>query len=233
MKLVFPKATTKRQSDALKICLAGAEESPARGEVVAALAAQAEGMEAGLRVIDRGLPVPGLGSIDILATDAGLRPVVICVADTLDSSGLCRGFLLADWVFENRELLGRMTGGANISGRALLWLVAKDIEPDAAALVRRIGTADFKIFTYRLLNLGGEGWLVFQRFAEESAAPAEAKTEANSPSPIKASPEPTFAQKRVVHLPIRSLLSEGEIDGIMGGRSIDDDEVTSRTSNFK
>jgi len=227
MRLVFPKAMTKRQASALKLCLSVPPPPFSIEDVVSALSSQIGRLFAGAKVIDRAFPVPGLGRIDLLCLGTKSNPILVCACGSLCPSELCRGFMLADWISEHRELIDHVFPGASPSGRAEVCHVAGEIDPAAVALLRRIGREDVRVFTFRPLLLDGERWLVTERFeAEEGNVPRR-------PAAHEATGGEGSCRDSVVHLPIKSVLTEGEIDGIMRGCTPDDDEVTSRTQNFR
>ncbi|HPM41835.1 MAG TPA: hypothetical protein PLY45_05320 [bacterium] len=226
MKLIGPNAVTKERDAAPSLCLARRVGPFAIEESIQALSRNISAVEAGASVIDRGFPVPGLGSADLIAADSSSRPVVVCVGERADMQLLCRGLALADWISENLEIVRRLAGGRELSGEPRVWLVAGELAPEAGVLMRRLGEASPEIFVCRDLSIDGERRLVLQKAGTEPAqvgAPAAV-------APVKI--ETATARRGLFKLPMKSILTEEEIEGFMGGNSpkgSDEDEVTSWT----
>ena len=226
MKLISPNAMKKEPDAAPALCFAREAGPFAIEESIRALSRNISAIEAGASVIDRGLPVPGLGSADLIAADSNSRPVVVCVGERADMQLLCRGLALADWISENTGIVRRLAGGRELSGEPRVWLVAGELAPEAGALTRRLGAASPEIFVCRDLAIDGERRLVLQKAGPEPGR----RSSLPSATPVKVEAAP--ARRDLFKLPIRSILTEEEIEGFMGKGSpkgSDDDEVTSWT----
>lgn len=229
MRLICPKKMTDEQERALTLCLADASVRPDRAEMTEAVAGQLAAIEAGVAVIDRSFPVPQLGCIDLLAADVRRRPVIVGVGDVLDMPAICNGILRAEWVAGHLEVIAHAIGGGDFNREVRVWHIASEVTPEARVLLGRMGAAAPEVFTRQELALGRERWLVVQRLAGEqrpAAAPTETTSE-RAPGPARAA-----ERMRMRPLPMTSVLSEDEIEGIMQGRHASDDDVTSRMRNF-
>ena len=235
MKLICPKRMTAEQRRALTLCLADAGAPTDPAEALEAVAGQLAAIEASVAVIDRGFPVPQLGRIDLLAADAGRRPIIIGLDEVLDMPAVCSGVLRAAWVAGHLEVLAHALRGGGFCPEVRVWHIAREVTPEARVLVRRMGAAAPTIFVRQELLLGAERWLVVQPLAGEVPQPVPSVREA-APAMPEAAPLPveTLAagRMRVRPLPLASVLSEDEIEGIMRGRHASDDDVTSRMRNF-
>lgn len=204
MKLVCPQEMTDRQAAALRMCLASAAAPCSRAEAAAAVGRQPSVIEAGVVIVDRGLPVPRAGTVDFLGVDAAGRPVLIFVHDLLGAAEVCRACRCADWVEENGETMAHLLARGHLEGEARIWHVAGGIGDDARAVIRRLKDAGGLIFTAQRVLLADEGWIVLTPLAGEV--------------PERAAAAPPF----------ESLLSEQEIGEFFEAPHPEGEEVTSR-----
>ena len=178
-----------------------------------------------MTVVSCGFPVPGAGAVDVLALDMLARPVLILVDRELDAAALCRGFVAADWVARHLDIVAHMYPGESPKGDVRVWHAAQEVTLEARAIARRVGSAAPELFAWRGVSIAGERWIVVQ---PERRAPAA------QPDAAERRPEPRPAGAQSAHEPtelvFQSMLSESEIEGILGGRDgFEEDEVTSRT----
>jgi hypothetical protein len=156
---------SQSQADALKLGLQRTGAQPSREEVLRAVAEQISLLERGLEIIDRGLPLPDGGEIDLIAVDGSGHLVLINVGLQLDARALSRLFVQADWIAANSETLNHFYKGPVGGCHARLMCLVSGVLPEALSLFERLDEeARPEIFTYDCLDLAGERWLVLRPF---------------------------------------------------------------------
>lgn len=136
----------------------GSAPLPDRTHLLAFLAREAETLEAGLRILDTGLPCEGCGEIDLLAVDAARRLAVVDVeTGSADDRLLLRGLAHFDWVTRNAPVLRRMYAAqaADLSLRPRVLLVAPRLSWMVRCAARQITAPRIAWWTYRALAVDG------------------------------------------------------------------------------
>lgn len=220
MKLLYPKQINNQQARALKLCMARAVSGVSWSEAYASVAANLCVIEAGVKVVARQFAVPKLGEIDIIATDKFGRGLFVNICDTLSGAELCRAFQKTDWMIENVELIQNFHPGIKAGRDARQIVVAGAVSADARSMIARIGAKGFDVFEYTCLKLGGEDWMILQKFdiGRDKVHVDLVNSETNKPVAVE-----TFGMK--------SMLTPEEIgdffDKSMPSGEVDD-EVTMR-----
>lgn len=136
----------------------GSGPLPDRAPLLEFLAREVETLEAGLRVLDTGLPCDGCGEIDLLAVDAARRLAIVDVeTGAADDRLLLRGLAHFDWMTRNVPILQRMypAHAADFSLRPRVLLVAPRLSWMARCAARQITAPRIAWWTYRALAVNG------------------------------------------------------------------------------
>jgi hypothetical protein len=154
------------EANALKLGLERAGAKPSREDVLRAVAEQIALLERGAKIVDRGLPVPDGGEIDLIAVDGSRRPLLINIGLLLDARELSKFFVQADWIAQNSETLNHFYESQVGERGARLMCLVSSVSPEALSLLERLDEgARPEIFTYDCLGLAGERWLILRPFA--------------------------------------------------------------------
>lgn len=164
MKLIHPKKMTEKQQEALRLCLATSAFSFDRDEVLSAIMQNISVIEQNASIIDSGLPIPGLGKIDLIASDGKGNLIVLNFVNELDADKLAKSLMRAEWVSANRMLLEHIHGAKLLSGAVRIVQIAEKILPDAAAILHQINQNAISVYVCEGINLGDEGWIVLKVF---------------------------------------------------------------------
>lgn len=221
MKLVYPKEINGRQARALKLCLAAAVKDVSPQEAAASVAAYLHVIESGVKVVARHFAVPNLGEIDAVAADRFGRGLFVYVCDVLNSVGLCRTFQKTDWMIENEDLIQNFHPGIKAGRDARQIVIAGAVDASARSAIARMNLKGFDIFEYRALGLGGDDWMILQKFdigrdkVHGDLVNSEAENEKSGPAVAKL-------------LDMKSMLTAEEIGDFFDQAAVPeyDDEVT-------
>ena len=165
MRLIYPKEMSSGEANALKLGLERTGAKPSREEVLRAVAEQIALLERGIKIIDRGLPVPDGGEIDLIAVDGSRRPLLINIGLLLDAQALSKFFVQADWIAQNSETLNHFYESPVGETGARLMCLVSSVLPEALSLLKRLDDgARPEVFTYDCLDRDGERWLILRPF---------------------------------------------------------------------
>lgn len=203
IKLVYPGALGGSERRSLDMCLARSRAKLPKAEIVSALAKRTALIEAGVFNIEKDLPVPNAGKIDLFAIDKNRTPILIYINETLDADALCRSFSHADWIYENKEIVEHYFKDFRIYDDVRIWQFTEFAVPAAQSLAKRVKKNILSVFSYKCLNLNDQMWVVVEQPAKAAAKPAGS-------------------------IPLRSLLTHSEIEDFFQNKNINDEEVTSR-----
>lgn len=236
MRLISPKEMDEKQERALRLCLKSSKLAFTREELIGLVSEGMANIEEGVRIIDQDLPVPRLGTVDLVAEDVRGRLVLISFADNIDSDSLGKSLIRADWALENLELLGHMYS-RDFPNDVRSWHMVEEVTAEAACLISRMDQCPAEIFDCEGIDLGEEKWLVVRRFDAR-----EALAEAMSPkprAPHSHSPAPTGSVMRNPRETSGSAEGLGRTHSVLTREEIDDffdnsvygEEVTSKVAD--
>ncbi|MBN1282647.1 MAG: hypothetical protein JXA24_02595 [Proteobacteria bacterium] len=223
MKLINIKGMTPKQERSYRLCVAGQRIAFDREEAIEALQGQIASVEPESKVLGRGLAVPELGRIDLVAVDGEGRLLAASVCDELTPEDVALAIMRCKWATDNIDMLQHIYSRRFRAGDARAWVLARSIAPSAAAITARMGTP-LEIFTMEMLDLAGDAWMVLRRHAGGVSAPAAPAAE-----PCVAEEGPA-AGRGVVG--IRSVLTREEIDDFFAPAG-DGEEITNSGSVFR
>lgn len=220
MRLVCPKDMTTAQERGLKLCLESAHISLTRNQINALVAEQIETIEKGVHFIDRGLPVPGAGTIDAVAIDSKRRVLLINVADNFDVRFLCEVFARTAWAEENFKVLEHVAGGEKLHGLRV-WVLAEYVSPDVCSVGRRMRADGLEIFECRCVNLAQMKWIVVRKMD------FDARNRTNDDDQLA-------SQKCGENFELNSVLTKDEVEDFFDANNSFDsgEEVTCRIPMF-
>ena len=136
--------------------------APDRPQLVSFLGRHIGALEAGLEVLDAGLPCESCGEIDLLAVDGGHRLAIVDLEAGSDDRLLLRGLAHFDWMVRNVPTLRRMYQGSAIdfSLRPRVFLVAPRLSWTVRCAARQIGAPKISWYTYRAVAFGHDVGIV-------------------------------------------------------------------------
>ncbi len=222
MKLIQPRKMTDKETAALRLCVAKSRLSLDRTEAVAAILHGLSSIESGVVALDSGLPVPGLGKIDLLADDGKGRLVAIAFANELDALGLASAIMRSRWVEENRELMEHIYARPLPPEGVRTWIFAEKFLAEAEALLRLTDGGSIGAYICEGVGLGSEQWLVVR-----SARAAHAEIPVRKSAAQTCKSHESHSDKHPIQL--HSVLTSDEVNGFFGAAS---EEVVTNDSAF-
>ncbi|MFH0799105.1 MAG: hypothetical protein V2A66_02845 [Pseudomonadota bacterium] len=218
MRIVCPTKMTSRQARALKVCMASGASAFMKEDVLAAVGYDMSAIEEGARSVGYNFPVPGAGTIDVIAIDRNGKALLVSVHDRLDVQALCASFARAEWIVDSREVVEHIFPGISAGPDTRSWHFAGSVSREVGPMLRRMGSASPEVFECSPLRLADEEWLFIKKHEAAGMGGAVASAEKTPPR----SPRPVY---------IRSLLTDEEIGDFLDSEKAagedEEDEITS------
>jgi hypothetical protein len=145
----------------------------ARPDVAAAMKEHLSALEAGLKLIDGGIPCAPCGEIDFLAVDRTNQLAVIDFETGETDELLIRGLGHSDWIVGNVPNLRRMFRGnaINFSLPPRLFLLAPEFSSRVRCAARQVVSPEIEWIRYQLLEMAGGTGIFFERLPGASDLP--------------------------------------------------------------
>ena len=132
-------------------------------ELARLVADNLEGIEPGMRVLERGIFL-GRAMVDVLGVDAGGAQVLVATGFTADDDLLMRIVDAYSWCLEYPESLTRHHGTARVSGeRPPRVIIVVERMPEAfQRKLKQLNVASVDCFEFRWLDVGGSPAMYFE-----------------------------------------------------------------------